>query len=242
MCSKSLHELHSNSRVVRDSTALWINFDFFFSLSKFIGYKSSARHSIMATKQSTQPKHNRAVDSDAMQPRKRRRLSIEESSDDGSTSGSDDAESDSASGVSANEDEPDSADSHAQAVSTLPTSTVSRIKAKSNGITPGPTASIKVAVQEKSNFAALNVDPWLVHSLGNMAIRHPTGIQQACIPEILKGRDCIGGSRTGSGKTVAFAVPILQEWARNPSGIFAVVLTPTRYVCVHRHHWSVLLI
>ncbi|KAK5148992.1 putative RNA helicase [Oleoguttula sp. CCFEE 6159] len=61
-----------------------------------------------------------------------------------------------------------------------------------------------------------------------MAIKRPTGIQKGCIPEILEGRDCIGGSRTGSGKTVAFAVPILQKWSEDPVGIFAVVLTPTR--------------
>ncbi|RFU79033.1 atp-dependent rna helicase dbp8 [Trichoderma arundinaceum] len=79
-----------------------------------------------------------------------------------------------------------------------------------------------------TTFSALSVRPWLVQSLGNMAIRRPTGIQKGCIPEILKGRDCIGGSRTGSGKTVAFAVPVLQKWAEDPSAIFAVVLTPTR--------------
>jgi ATP-dependent RNA helicase DDX49/DBP8 len=69
----------------------------------------------------------------------------------------------------------------------------------------------------------------LVGSLGAMAIKRPTGIQKGCIPEILKGRDCIGGSRTGSGKTVAFAVPMLQKWAEDPFGIFGLVLTPTRY-------------
>jgi len=111
---------------------------------------------------------------------------------------------------------------------TLSTSTISRIKAKSSGLSKDPPASVRVAVQEKSSFASINVDNWLVTSLSNMAIKHPTGIQSACIPEILKGRDCIGGSRTGSGKTVAFAVPILQKWAKDPSGIFAVVLTPTR--------------
>lgn len=83
---------------------------------------------------------------------------------------------------------------------------------------------------EGTSFATLNVSPWLVSSLAGMAIRRPTGIQKGCIPEILKGRDCIGGSRTGSGKTVAFAVPILQKWAEDPVGIFALVLTPTRYV------------
>lgn len=85
-----------------------------------------------------------------------------------------------------------------------------------------------------STFASLNVAPWLVNALSTMAIRRPTAIQRACIPEILKGRDCIGGSRTGSGKTVAFAVPILQKWAEDPFGIFAVVLTPTRCVLQQR--------
>jgi ATP-dependent RNA helicase DDX49/DBP8 len=96
------------------------------------------------------------------------------------------------------------------------------------------------------DFASLGVDRWLVQSLSAMAIRKPTSIQAACIKPILEGtvflssapdprltsartgQDCIGGSRTGSGKTVAFAVPILQAWARDPFGVFAVILTPTR--------------
>ncbi|CAM1505321.1 Fc.00g109580.m01.CDS01 [Cosmosporella sp. VM-42] len=91
-----------------------------------------------------------------------------------------------------------------------------------------PQNKISTPIDPNTTFSALNVRPWLVQSLGNMAIKRPTGIQKGCIPEILKGRDCIGGSRTGSGKTVAFAVPILQKWAEDPTGIFAVVLTPTR--------------
>ncbi|GAM84794.1 hypothetical protein ANO11243_027950 [Dothideomycetidae sp. 11243] len=79
-----------------------------------------------------------------------------------------------------------------------------------------------------TNFSSLGIDKWLVTSLSNMAITHPTGIQASCIPEILKGRNCLGGSRTGSGKTVAFAAPMLHLWAKDPSAIFAVVLTPTR--------------
>lgn len=83
-------------------------------------------------------------------------------------------------------------------------------------------------VDAKSSFASLNVTPWLIASLAAMEILRPTAIQKGCIPEILAGRDVIGGSRTGSGKTVAFAVPILQLWAEDPMGIFAVILTPTR--------------
>jgi hypothetical protein len=89
--------------------------------------------------------------------------------------------------------------------------------------------AILAPLDSTTTFSALNVKPWLVGALGAMAIKRPTGIQKGCIPEILKGRDCIGGSRTGSGKTVAFAVPILQKWAEDPFGIFALVLTPTRY-------------
>ena len=90
------------------------------------------------------------------------------------------------------------------------------------------TIGVTAPLHFNTTFESLNVRPWLVQSLSNMAIKRPTGIQKGCIPEILRGRDCIGGSRTGSGKTVAFAVPILQKWAENPSAIFAVVLTPTR--------------
>ena len=46
---------------------------------------------------------------------------------------------------------------------------------------------------------------------------------------ILEGRDCIGNAKTGSGKTIAFALPILQRLSVDPYGIFALVLTPTRY-------------
>ncbi|KAL2075941.1 hypothetical protein VTL71DRAFT_884 [Oculimacula yallundae] len=109
----------------------------------------------------------------------------------------------------------------------------SRFKAKTKDQNPVPEtkaveSGISVPLDQQTTFAALNVKPWLVGALEAMAIKRPTGIQKGCIPEILKGRDCIGGSRTGSGKTVAFAVPILQTWSEDPFGIFAVILTPTR--------------
>lgn len=101
-----------------------------------------------------------------------------------------------------------------------------------------PPAQVLAPTDPNTSFESLNLRPWLVRSLANMAIKRPTGIQKGCIPEILKGKDCIGGSRTGSGKTVAFAAPILQKWAEDPSGIFAVVLTPTRYAFIHRRSKS----
>jgi ATP-dependent RNA helicase DDX49/DBP8 len=56
----------------------------------------------------------------------------------------------------------------------------------------------------------------------------PTPVQINCIPAILDGRDCIGCDRTGSGKTFAFALPIVQTLSKDPYGIYALVLTPTR--------------
>ncbi|KAM3527925.1 hypothetical protein NHJ13051_002702 [Beauveria bassiana] len=117
----------------------------------------------------------------------------------------------------------------------------SRIKKKGAATAPAAKPAVEAAAADEAvqtqvlaptdpntTFAALGVRPWLVQSLANMAIRRPTGIQKGCVPEILRGRDCIGGSRTGSGKTVAFAVPMLQKWAEDPSAVFGVVLTPTR--------------
>ncbi|KAJ5793034.1 ATP-dependent RNA helicase dbp8 [Penicillium pulvis] len=123
-------------------------------------------------------------------------------------------------------------------VAPAPLPTLSRIKKKDDTKKPelnddeNPVTikdALEIGLQaEQSTFGALDVSPWLVGSLTTMAVRRPTAIQKACIPEILKGRDCIGGSRTGSGKTIAFAVPIMQKWAKDPFGIFALVLTPTR--------------
>jgi ATP-dependent RNA helicase DDX49/DBP8 len=93
---------------------------------------------------------------------------------------------------------------------------------------PEPVSRVTAPTDANTTFESLGVQPWLVQSLANMAIKRPTAIQRESIPMLLKGRDCIGGSRTGSGKTVAFSAPILQKWAENPSAIFAVILTPTR--------------
>ncbi|KAG1806870.1 DEAD-domain-containing protein [Suillus plorans] len=78
------------------------------------------------------------------------------------------------------------------------------------------------------SFGDMGVAPPLSAALARMSIRAPTEIQAACIPPLLEGRDCIGNAKTGSGKTIAFAIPILQKLSEDPYGIFALVLTPTR--------------
>merc|ERR1712142_727556 len=77
-------------------------------------------------------------------------------------------------------------------------------------------------------FPSLGVNPWLSRQCEEMGMSQPTEIQQHCIPQILQGNDCIGCAKTGSGKTAAFAVPIIQKLSEDPYGIFALALTPTR--------------
>jgi ATP-dependent RNA helicase DDX49/DBP8 len=72
-------------------------------------------------------------------------------------------------------------------------------------------------------------------------LKHPTPIQNNCIPRILAGDDCIGCAKTGSGKTFAFALPILQKLCEEPYGIFALVLTPTRELAF-QVQWSVIFV
>jgi ATP-dependent RNA helicase DDX49/DBP8 len=59
-------------------------------------------------------------------------------------------------------------------------------------------------------------------------MKKPTPVQQGCVSQILAGKDVFGLAQTGSGKTAAFALPILQKLAENPYGVYALVLTPTR--------------
>ncbi|KAG0213545.1 putative RNA helicase [Mortierella sp. GBA30] len=78
------------------------------------------------------------------------------------------------------------------------------------------------------SFGQLGLASWLVNALKAMSITKPSEIQTKCVPEILAGKDVIGGAKTGSGKTAAFALPILQKLSEDPYGVFAVILTPTR--------------
>lgn len=83
--------------------------------------------------------------------------------------------------------------------------------------------------EAEASFELFGVDDWLVAALRCLAISKPTAVQRACMPKIFAQNDIIAASKTGSGKTATFAVPILHELGREPRGFFAVVLTPTRY-------------
>nr|KAF6400799.1 DEAD-box helicase 49 [Rousettus aegyptiacus] len=77
-------------------------------------------------------------------------------------------------------------------------------------------------------FTELGLSSWLVEQCRQLGLKQPTPVQLGCIPAILEGRDCLGCAKTGSGKTAAFVLPILQKLSEDPYGIFCLVLTPTR--------------
>jgi len=79
------------------------------------------------------------------------------------------------------------------------------------------------------SFSDLGLEPGLVRAVAEKGYATPTPIQRAAIPAVLAGRDVLAGAQTGTGKTAAFVLPILQR-LHAPHGCAprALVLTPTR--------------
>ncbi|MDE5600116.1 MAG: DEAD/DEAH box helicase, partial [Oscillospiraceae bacterium] len=84
------------------------------------------------------------------------------------------------------------------------------------------------------NFEELNLRPSILRALKDLGYENPSPVQEKAIPVVLRGRDLIGCAQTGTGKTCAFAVPIIQNLLNDKEGldksrvIRALVLTPTR--------------
>ena len=87
-------------------------------------------------------------------------------------------------------------------------------------------------MNETPSFAALGLLPALHEAAAALGLTHPTPVQTAALPPLLAGRDVLMQARTGSGKTAAYALPLLQAWragrAGSPKPVEALVLVPTR--------------
>jgi len=81
---------------------------------------------------------------------------------------------------------------------------------------------------QKPSFGSLGLIQPLLEAIERLDYKTPTDIQLEALPPALEGRDIIGVASTGSGKTAAFALPILQKLWDEPKGLFACVLAPTR--------------
>ncbi len=77
-------------------------------------------------------------------------------------------------------------------------------------------------------FAEFGLDPRIQTALEGLGFEKPTDIQAAALPALLTGRDVIGRARTGSGKTAAFGLPLLERVKDSGPGVRALVLAPTR--------------
>ena len=80
-------------------------------------------------------------------------------------------------------------------------------------------------------FAALGLSPTLCQVVAELGFATPTPVQARAIPLLLAGRDLIGQSTTGSGKTAAFGLAILQKLKRGERHPQALILCPTRELC-----------
>ncbi len=82
-------------------------------------------------------------------------------------------------------------------------------------------------------FSALGLAPCVLKAIAALGYAHPTPIQQKAIPQLLAGRDVLAAAQTGTGKTAAFALPVITRMvetpkAREPKRVRALVLAPTR--------------
>ncbi len=88
------------------------------------------------------------------------------------------------------------------------------------------------------SFAEFALDPRLLSNLQQLGYTQPTPIQQQAIAPILAGRDLLAGAQTGTGKTAAFVLPILQRLlttAAATTPVHALVLVPTRELALQVH-------
>src|SRR6476646_4339673 len=83
-----------------------------------------------------------------------------------------------------------------------------------------------------TSFADLGLSESTLLALRDVGYESPSPIQEQAIPALLQGRDVIGQAQTGTGKTAAFGLPILQYIDPSQDSVQALVLTPTRELCI----------
>ncbi len=82
------------------------------------------------------------------------------------------------------------------------------------------------------DFSEFALQPQLVQTIADIGYTAPTPIQSTVIPAMLAGQDVIGQSQTGSGKTAAFSLPILQNLQSGQRHVQSLVVTPTRELAI----------
>ncbi|MCF6137255.1 DEAD/DEAH box helicase [Pseudalkalibacillus berkeleyi] len=83
-----------------------------------------------------------------------------------------------------------------------------------------------------TKFKDLGIETRTLKAISDMGFEEPTPIQRDSIPVALEGRDLIGQAQTGTGKTAAFGIPIIEKIDKDESGVQALIVTPTRELTI----------
>lgn len=91
--------------------------------------------------------------------------------------------------------------------------------------------------KHKGSFASFGLSKVILSNIGKKGYRQPTPIQRKTIPLIMQNRDVVGMARTGSGKTAAFLLPLIERLKTHSAkiGIRAIILSPSRELAVQTH-------
>ena len=97
---------------------------------------------------------------------------------------------------------------------------------------PRPPHTEPPTLNPVSTFAELGLSAPILKALEDVGYEQPSPIQEQAIPTLLQGRDMIGQAQTGSGKTAAFGLPLIEHVDPSEHSVQGLVLTPTRELCI----------
>ncbi len=95
-----------------------------------------------------------------------------------------------------------------------------------------PLLAAVLAAQKSYRFGEIELPPTIARAIEKMGFTEPTEVQARAIEPLRAGRDLIGQAQTGTGKTAAFGIPIVEKVDPSAGHVQALVLTPTRELCV----------
>jgi ATP-dependent RNA helicase RhlE len=108
---------------------------------------------------------------------------------------------------------------------------VAAASATTETLAAAPTLAEAEAATIAITFAELGLSAPMLASLAAAGYAHPTPIQAQAVPLAIRGRDLMGLAQTGTGKTAAFTIPIIERLIGGPKRTRALILTPTRELC-----------
>src|SRR5699024_12591053 len=82
------------------------------------------------------------------------------------------------------------------------------------------------------SFADLNLSQPILQGLADMSFEEPTPVQVQCIPPLLEEKDVVGQAQTGTGKTAAFGIPVVQQTDIDIQEVQTIIMCPTRELAI----------